>query len=65
MKDNFATCLTFTLQQEGGKYATGTYGSAVSATGAVTRHVLCTNTAAPTTYAQAFHDRGGASSRQS
>lgn len=51
MKDNFATCLTFTLQQEGGKYATGTYGSAVSATGAVTRHVLCTNTAAPTTYA--------------
>jgi len=39
----------------GTAYATGTYGSAVSATGAVTRQVLCTNTAGATTYAWAYN----------
>lgn len=40
---------------DGADYATGTYGSAVSATGAVTRSVLCTNTAGATTYAWAYN----------
>ena len=39
----------------GTAYGTGTYGSAVSATGAVTRRVACTNTAGPTTYAWAYN----------
>jgi len=39
----------------GTAYATGTYGSAVSATGIVTRSVLCTNTAGATTYAWAYN----------
>ena len=39
----------------GTAYATGTYGSAVSATGAVTRVVVCTNTAGATTYAWAYN----------
>lgn len=39
----------------GTAYGTGTYGSAVSATGAVTRSVLCTNTAGATTYAWAYN----------
>ena len=39
----------------GTAYATGTYGSAVSATGAVTREVLCTNTGGATTYAWAYN----------
>lgn len=38
----------------GTAYGTGTYGSAVSATGAVTRKVLCTNTGGATTYAWAY-----------
>lgn len=40
---------------DGTAYATGTYGSAVSATGAVTRKVLCTNTGGATTYAWAYN----------
>jgi hypothetical protein len=40
---------------DGTAYATGTYGSAVSATGAVTRSVFCTNTGGPTTYAWAYN----------
>lgn len=39
----------------GTAYATGTYGSAVSATGIVTRVVVCTNTAGATTYAWAYN----------
>lgn len=39
----------------GTAYGTGTYGSAVSATGAVTRVVACTNTAGATTYAWAYN----------
>jgi hypothetical protein len=39
---------------DGTAFGTGTYGSAVSATGAVTRKVLCTNTAGATTYAWAY-----------
>lgn len=39
----------------GTAYATGTYGSAVSATGAVTRQVACTNTGGATTYAWAYN----------
>lgn len=39
----------------GTAYGTGTYGSAVSATGAVTRKVFCTNTAGATTYAWAYN----------
>ena len=39
----------------GTAYATGTYGSAVSATGAVTRVVFCTNTGGATTYAWAYN----------
>ena len=39
----------------GTAYATGTYGSAVSATGAVTRIVACTNTGGATTYAWAYN----------
>jgi hypothetical protein len=40
---------------DGTAYATGTYGSAVSATGAVTRAVVCTNTGGATTYAWAYN----------
>lgn len=40
---------------DGTAYATGTYGSAVSATGAVTRPVVCTNTGGATTYAWAYN----------
>lgn len=40
---------------DGTAYAVGTYGSAVSATGIVTRQVLCTNTAGATTYAWAYN----------
>lgn len=39
----------------GTAYATGTYGSAVSATGAVTRVVVCTNTGGASTYAWAYN----------
>lgn len=39
----------------GTAYGTGKYGSAVSVTGSVTRQVLCTNTAGPTTYAWAYN----------
>lgn len=39
----------------GTAYATGTYGSAVSSTGAVTRVVVCTNTGGATTYAWAYN----------
>ena len=39
----------------GTAYGTGTYGSAVSATGAVTRKVFCTNTGGPSTYAWAYN----------
>jgi hypothetical protein len=39
----------------GTDYATGTYGSAVSATGAVSRSVFCTNTTGATTYAWAYN----------
>jgi hypothetical protein len=38
----------------GTAFGTGAYGAAVSATGAVTRRVLCTNTAGPTSYAWAY-----------
>ena len=44
-----------TAVSDGTAYATGTYGSAVSATGAVTRQVMCTNTAGATTYAWAYN----------
>jgi hypothetical protein len=40
---------------DGTAYATGTYGSAVSATDVVSRQVLCTNTAGATTYAWAYN----------
>lgn len=40
---------------DGTAYAIGTYGSAVGATGAVTRAVICTNTGGPTTYAWAYN----------
>ncbi len=39
----------------GTAYGVGTYGSAVSATGAVTRVVACTNTGGATTYAWAYN----------
>jgi hypothetical protein len=39
----------------GTAYATGTYGSAVSATGILTRAVMCANTAGATTYAWAYN----------
>jgi hypothetical protein len=39
----------------GTAYGTGTYGSAVSATGAVSRTVMCTNTGGATTYAWAYN----------
>ena len=39
----------------GTAYATGTYGSGVSITGAVTRVVVCTNTLGATTYAWAYN----------
>ena len=40
---------------DGTAYGTGAYGSAVGATGAVHRLVICTNTAGPTTYAWAYN----------
>jgi hypothetical protein len=40
---------------DGTAYGVGGYGSAVSATGAVTRVVVCTNTAGATTYAWAYN----------
>lgn len=40
---------------DGTAYATGTYGSAVGSTGAVTRAVICTNTGGATTYAWAYN----------
>ena len=40
---------------DGTAYATGTYGSAVGASGIVTRGVICTNTAGATTYAWAYN----------
>ena len=43
------------IVNNGTVYATGTYGSAVSATGIVTRSVLCANTAGATTYAWAYN----------
>lgn len=45
------------LISNGDTYATGhgTYGSAVSTTGAVTRAVFCTNTGGATTYAWAYN----------
>lgn len=43
------------LVSNGTDYATGTYGSAVLATGIVTRSILCTNTAGATTYAWAYN----------
>jgi hypothetical protein len=43
------------LVSNGTAYGTGTYGSAVSATGAVTRVVACTNTGGATTYAWAYN----------
>jgi hypothetical protein len=43
------------LVSNGTAYATGTYGSAVSGTGAVTRVVFCTNTGGATTYAWAYN----------
>lgn len=43
------------IVSNGTAYGTGTYGSAVSATGAVTRKVFCTNTGGPTTYAWAYN----------
>lgn len=57
---NLPTCGASTLGaiatvSNGTAYATGTYGSAVSATGAVTRVVVCTNTGGATTYAWAYN----------
>jgi len=54
------TCSATTLGSlavvsNGTAYATGTYGSAVSSTGAVTRVVVCTNTGGATTYAWAYN----------
>jgi hypothetical protein len=46
---------TDTEISNGTAYAVGTYGSAVVATGAVDRHVLCTNTAGPTVYGWAYN----------
>jgi hypothetical protein len=43
------------LVSDGTAFATGTYGSAVSATGSVARAVVCTNTAGATTYAWAYN----------
>ena len=43
------------LVSNGTAYATGTYGSAVGGTGAVTRVVVCTNTGGATTYAWAYN----------
>jgi hypothetical protein len=57
---NLPTCGASTLGaiatvSNGTAYATGTYGSAVSATGAVTRVVACVNTGGATTYAWAYN----------
>lgn len=52
---NAASLGSIATVSNGTAYATGTYGSAVSATGAVTRSVLCTNTAGATTYAWAYN----------
>ena len=54
------TCAVGTLGMlaavsNGTAYATGLYGSAVSATGAGTRVVVCTNTGGATTYAWAYN----------
>lgn len=46
---------SFATVSDGTDYATGTYGSAVVATGAVTRNVFCTNTGGATTYAWAYN----------
>ena len=50
-----ATLGAVALVSNGTAYGTGTYGSAVSATGAVTRVVACTNTGGATTYAWAYN----------
>jgi hypothetical protein len=42
------------LISDGTAFGVGTYGSVVSATGIVTRKILCTNTAGATTYAWAY-----------
>ncbi len=42
------------IVNNGTAFGTGTYGSAVSATGAVTRKVICTNTGGSSTYAWAY-----------
>jgi len=57
---NLPTCAAalngaFAAVSNGTAYGTGTYGSAVSATGAVTRSVVCTNTGGATTYAWAYN----------
>lgn len=39
---------------DGDTYASGSYGATVGATGAVVRSVMCTNTAAPATYAWVY-----------
>jgi hypothetical protein len=57
---NLPTCDATTLGSlatvtNGTAYGTGTYGSAVSATGAVSRTVMCTNTGGATTYAWAYN----------
>lgn len=51
---NAATLGAYSTVTDGVDYATGKYGSPVGATGAVTRKVLCTNTAGPTIYAWAY-----------
>ena len=50
-----STLGSLAVVSNGTAYATGTYGSAVSATGAVTRVVACTNTGGATTYAWAYN----------
>ena len=52
---NASTLGAIATVSNGTAYATGTYGSAVSATGAVTRVVACVNTAGATTYAWAYN----------
>lgn len=49
-----ATLGAYSTVTDGADYDTGKYGSAVGAAGAVTRKVLCTNTAGPTIYAWAY-----------
>lgn len=43
------------IVSNGASYGAGVYGDALTATGAVTRQVLCTNTAGPTAYAWAYN----------